>query len=57
MYYTEINPFSGEKIFVEKEQGRKDRQKQIVVAKRKFQADTHNRRKKHKWSKSPKRRG
>ena len=38
MYYTEMDPFSGEKIFVEKEQGRKDKQKQIVVAKRSFKS-------------------
>lgn len=32
MYYTEMDPFSGEKIFVEKDLYRKTRQKQLVVA-------------------------
>ncbi len=32
MYYTEIDPFSGESLFVEKDVGRKQRQKDIVVA-------------------------
>ncbi len=31
MYYTERDPFSGEKLFVEKDAGRKDRQKRIVT--------------------------
>ena len=31
MYYTEIGPFTGETIFVEKEPRRKERQKNIVV--------------------------
>ena len=31
MYYTEVDPFSGEKIFVEKETGRKERQKRILT--------------------------
>jgi uncharacterized radical SAM protein YgiQ len=39
MYYTEKDPFTGEKIFVEKEMGRKERQKKIIV-------DKNNRRKK-----------
>ncbi len=30
-YYTEIDPFTGEKIFVEKEMGRKERQKRILT--------------------------
>lgn len=34
MYYTEMDPFTGEKLFVEKETGRKERQKRIVVEKR-----------------------
>jgi len=33
MYYTEMDPFTGEKIFVEKESGRKERQKRILVEK------------------------
>jgi len=33
MYYTEMDPFTGEKLFVEKESGRKERQKRIVVDK------------------------
>ncbi len=33
MYYTEVDPFTGEKLFVEKESGRKERQKRIVVDK------------------------
>lgn len=36
MYYTEKDPFTGKKIFVEKEQGRKDRQKNAVTAKRSY---------------------
>lgn len=31
MYYTEKDPFTGEALFVEKETGRKERQKRIVV--------------------------
>lgn len=31
MYYTEINPFTGKKMFVEKDNGRKQRQKDIVI--------------------------
>lgn len=33
MYYTELDPFTKEKIFVEKDQRRKEKQKEIVVAK------------------------
>jgi len=33
MYYTEKNPFTGERLFVEKSLSRKARQKQIVTAK------------------------
>ncbi|MHB0988252.1 MAG: YgiQ family radical SAM protein [Bellilinea sp.] len=33
MYYTEMDPFTGEKLFVEKESGHKERQKRIVVDK------------------------
>lgn len=32
MYYTERDPFTGEKIFVEKDLYRKNRQKQLVIA-------------------------
>lgn len=31
MYYTEINPFTRKKMFVEKDNGRKQRQKDIVI--------------------------
>jgi len=31
MYYTQRNPFTGEKLFVEKEISRKEQQKAIVV--------------------------
>ena len=34
MYYTETDPFSGEKLFVEKDVARKERQKQILTGKR-----------------------
>ena len=36
MYYTEMDPFAKEKIFVEKDTLRKERQKEIVVAKKSF---------------------
>ena len=36
MYYTELDPKTRKKIFVEKDTKRKERQKQIVVAKEKF---------------------
>lgn len=32
MYYTEMNPWSRKKIFVEKDQGRKQKQKDVVTA-------------------------
>jgi uncharacterized radical SAM protein YgiQ len=35
MYYTEKDPFSGEPLFVEKEMGKKEKQKQVLVRKRK----------------------
>ena len=35
MYYTELDPFSLQPVFVEKDLARKERQKQIVVEKRK----------------------
>jgi len=31
MYYTELDPFTKKKIFVEKDQRRKEKQKEIVV--------------------------
>jgi hypothetical protein len=31
MYYTEIDPFTGKKLFVEKDQKKKERQKSILV--------------------------
>ena len=33
MYYTELDPFTGEKLFVEKELAQKERQKDILVKK------------------------
>ena len=36
MYYTELDPFTKKKIFVEKDTLRKERQKEIVVAKKSF---------------------
>ncbi|NMC59877.1 MAG: YgiQ family radical SAM protein, partial [Candidatus Methanofastidiosa archaeon] len=33
MYYTETDPFTGEKLFVEKDMGKKEKQKRIVVGK------------------------
>lgn len=33
MYYTEMDPFTGERLFVEKDNRKKERQKDIVVAK------------------------
>ncbi len=36
MYYTEMDPFTKKKIFVEKDPRRKEKQKEIVVAKNKF---------------------
>jgi len=33
MYYTEIDPFTGERLFVEKDNRKKEQQKDIVVAK------------------------
>ncbi|MCI0512434.1 YgiQ family radical SAM protein [candidate division KSB1 bacterium] len=34
MYYTEMDPFTGRKIYVVKDNGRKQRQKQILIEKR-----------------------
>ena len=34
MYYTESDPFTGEKLFVEKDMGKKEKQKRIVVEKK-----------------------
>jgi hypothetical protein len=36
MYYTELDPFTKKKIFVEKDQRRKEKQKEIVVEKNRF---------------------
>jgi len=33
MYYTEMDPFTGEKLFVEKDPNRKERQKLILTGK------------------------
>jgi hypothetical protein len=33
MYYTEIDPFTGKPLFVEKDPRKKDQQKRIVVEK------------------------
>lgn len=33
MYYTEINPFTGKKLFVEKDNGKKEKQKNIIIPK------------------------
>ncbi len=33
MYYTEMNPWTGEKLFVEKNLGKKEKQKKIIVEK------------------------
>jgi uncharacterized radical SAM protein YgiQ len=38
MYYTEMDPVTREKIFVEKDTARKEKQKQIVVAKENFKS-------------------
>lgn len=35
MYYTEIDPFTGKKLFVEKDPGKKQKQKNILVSKNK----------------------
>jgi len=34
MYYTEMDPFTGEKLFVEKDMGKKEKQKRILTAKK-----------------------
>lgn len=39
MYYTEMDPVTRKKIFVEKDIQRKERQKEIVVEKQKFKRD------------------
>ena len=33
MYYTEINPFTNKKLFVEKDNGKKEKQKNIIIPK------------------------
>jgi len=38
MYYTQMDPKTREKIFVEKDTARKEKQKQIVVAKDNFKS-------------------
>lgn len=45
MYYTEINPFTNKKIFVEKDINRMNKQKSIITEKKKFQK---NRKRKNK---------
>lgn len=42
MYYTEINPFTGNKIFVEKDMARKEKQKNIIVDKKFFNKNKIN---------------
>ena len=42
MYYTEMDPFTKEKIFVEKDTLRKERQTEIVVAKKNFCKSKNN---------------
>jgi uncharacterized radical SAM protein YgiQ len=44
MYYTEMDPFTGKKLFVEKDQGKKQKQKDIIVSKNRNDEDW----KKHK---------
>lgn len=39
MYYTELDPFTGKKLFVEKDISRKQKQKDIVIDKDKFKKD------------------
>ena len=34
MYYTEMDPFTGEKLFVEKDMGKKEKQKRIITDKK-----------------------
>jgi radical SAM superfamily enzyme YgiQ (UPF0313 family) len=36
MYYTEKDPLSGESIFVEKDRNRRQKQKDIIIAKKRF---------------------
>ncbi|MEE8577342.1 MAG: YgiQ family radical SAM protein [candidate division Zixibacteria bacterium] len=47
MYYTEVNPFTGKKIFVEKDIRRKTRQKEIVTKKASYKRTTKARRSRH----------
>jgi hypothetical protein len=35
MYYTGIDPFTGGKLFVEKDMGKKEKQKRIIVPEKK----------------------
>jgi radical SAM superfamily enzyme YgiQ (UPF0313 family) len=39
MYYTELDPVTRKKIFVEKDPRRKEKQKEIVVKKQRFRSD------------------
>lgn len=48
MYYTEINPFTGKKLFVEKDNGKKQKQKDIVIPKEKIENKKVNN---SKWKK------
>lgn len=43
MYYTEMNPWTEEKLFVEKNVGKKERQKRIVTTKGRFTKDRDKR--------------
>lgn len=49
MYYTEINPFTNKKLFVEKDNGKKEKQKNIIIPK-----DYSYSKKKKKTSSEPK---
>lgn len=54
MYYTEINPFTGKKIFVEKDNGKKEKQKNIIIPKPTLNKDKNNKDKKVLSNKSDK---
>ena len=41
MYYTEINPFTGKKVFVEKDNGKKEKQKNIIIPREKPTSFSH----------------
>ena len=61
MYYTEINPFTNKKIFVEKDNGKKEKQKTIIIpkdyaqSKPSPQSRTNNNRKNNSNNKNKKR--